>query len=92
MKVCNNFETGELGNKKLRQTTLSFNKTTPVRTNKSPLVADNVPDNLTNKGERLGVFDDARVNTTLSGGKQQQHCVKTDVTREKIGDEKLDSR
>ena len=63
-----------------------------MRTNKSPLVADNVPDNLTNEGERLGVFDDILEKTTLSGGRQQQHCVKTDVTREKIGDEKLDSR
>ena len=80
-----------LKNKKLKQTKISFTKTTPVRKNNC-LVADNVPDNLTNKGERLGVFDDARVNTTLSGGRQQQHCVKTDVTREKIGDEKLDSR
>ena len=85
--VC---DTG-LGNKKLRQTTLSFNKTTPVRTNKSPLVADNVPDNLTNEGERLGVFAFVE-KTTLSGGIQQQHCVKTDVTREKLGDEKLNSR
>ena len=80
-----------LKNKKLKQTKISFTKTTPVRTNNC-LVADNVPDNLTNKGERLGVFDDAREKTTLSGGRQQQHCVKTDVTREKIGDEKLDSR
>ena len=86
--VC---DTG-LGNKKLKQTTLSFNKTTPVRTNKSPLVADNVTDNLTNEGERLGVFNDAVEKTTLSGGIQQQHCVKTDVTREKIVDEKLNSR
>ena len=86
--VC---DTG-LGNKKLRQTTLSFNKATPVRTNKSTLVADNVPDNLTNEGERLGVFNDAVEKTTLSGGIQQQHCVKTDVTREKIVDEKLNSR
>ena len=72
-----------LGTRKLKQTTLSFTKTTPVRTDKSLLVADKVPDNLNNEGERLGGFGEK---TTLSGGKQQQHCVKTDVTREKLGD------
>ena len=83
--VC---DTG-LGNKKLKQTMLSFQKTTPVSKDNIPPVPD--IGNL-NKGER---FRDFVENITLSRGQQQQQhdCVNIDVTtRESVGDEKRNSR